>query len=130
MFCRGLKKSQQQITRSNLFKYFSQLGGVEILINSRVTLAKMRVVGLVLWRPIRSELGGVHKLCWQDFVFFWPPTPLRWHFIPYKSWQILTFLDYLPSEPTSFCQCSLWMTPYGSCYVNFVVKQIPTFIIY
>ena len=26
-----------------------------------------------------SPNGVVHKLRWQDFVFFWPPTPLHWH---------------------------------------------------
>ena len=36
----------------------------------------------------RSQfLGVVHKLRWQDFGFFWPPTPLRWHFLPYECWQ-------------------------------------------
>ena len=32
-------------------------------------------------------LGVVHKLCWQDFGFSWPPTHLRWHFLWYESWQ-------------------------------------------
>ena len=22
-----------------------------------------------------------------DKIFFWSPTPLRWHFLPNKSWQ-------------------------------------------
>ena len=26
----------------------------------------------------------VHKLRWQDFGFFWPPTPLCWHFLWYE----------------------------------------------
>ena len=42
---------------------------------------------------------------WQGFGFFWPPTPLRWHSLPYKRWQKVCFLDYLP---TSSCQRSLW----------------------
>ena len=32
-------------------------------------------------------LEGVHKLRLQDFDFFWPPTPLRLHFLWYKRWQ-------------------------------------------
>ena len=32
-------------------------------------------------------LGAVHKLRWQDFCFFWPPTPLRLHFLWYESLQ-------------------------------------------
>ena len=31
--------------------------------------------------------GVVHKLRWQDFGFFWPPTPLRWQFLRYERWQ-------------------------------------------
>jgi hypothetical protein len=29
-------------------------------------------------------LRAVHKLRWQDFGFFWPPTLLRWHLLCYK----------------------------------------------
>ena len=32
-------------------------------------------------------LGVVHKLRWQEFGIFWPPTPLCWHFLWYKCWQ-------------------------------------------
>ena len=31
--------------------------------------------------------GGIPKLCCHVFGLFWPPTPLRWHFLPYKRWQ-------------------------------------------
>ena len=31
--------------------------------------------------------GVVHILRWQVFDFFWPPYPLRWHFLPYRNWQ-------------------------------------------
>ena len=34
-----------------------------------------------------NNLGVVHKLRWQDFGFFWPPTPLGWHFLWYERWQ-------------------------------------------
>ena len=30
-----------------------------------------------------SCLEVFHKICWQNFGFFWPPTPLP-HFLPYK----------------------------------------------
>ena len=33
--------------------------------------------------------GVVQKLRWQVFDYFWSPTPLRWHFLP---WQKSTFL--------------------------------------
>ena len=56
-----------------------------------------------------GPLGCVHKLRRQDFGFFWPPTPLRWHFLWYECWQKWTFLDHLP---TSSCKRSLWTTPY------------------
>ena len=38
---------------------------------------------------LRMSLGlrVIHKVRWQLFVFFWPPTPLCWHFLPYKRWQ-------------------------------------------
>jgi hypothetical protein len=34
-----------------------------------------------------KDLGVVHKLCWPDFGFLWPPIPLCWHFLPYEHWQ-------------------------------------------
>ena len=33
----------------------------------------------------RDIQGVIHKLRWQFFGFFWPPTPLRWHFLTDKS---------------------------------------------
>ena len=44
--------------------------------------------------------GVVHKLRQQDFGFFSPPTPLRWHFLWYKRWQ----------KVASSCKRSLWTT--------------------
>ena len=38
------------------------------------------------------QLGVVHKLRWQDFGFFWPPTPLRWHLLQYERWQKVDIL--------------------------------------
>ena len=38
------------------------------------------------WNFQVSSLGIVHKLSWQIFEFFWPPSPHRWQFLPYKSW--------------------------------------------
>ena len=35
----------------------------------------------------RDDLRVVHKLHWQDFGFFWQPTPLCWHFLLYECWQ-------------------------------------------
>ena len=42
------------------------------------------------------------------FVFFWPPTPLRLHFLRHKSLQKVDFFDHLP--PSS-CKRSLWTAP-------------------
>ena len=56
------------------------------------------------------SLGGVHKLRLSTrFGFFWPPTPLRLHFVWYKSLQKVNLFDHLP--PSS-CKSSLWTTPY------------------
>ena len=48
--------------------------------------------------------------CWQKlrFGFFWPPTPLRLHFLWYKSLQKVNFFDHLP---TSSRKRSLWTAP-------------------
>ena len=37
------------------------------------------------------------------FLFFWPPIPLIWHYLPYKRWQKVDNY-WLPS----LCQRSLW----------------------
>ena len=44
-----------------------------------------------------SIKGAVHKLRWQDFGFFWPPTHLRLHFLPYKRWRKIDILG-LPTH--------------------------------
>ena len=33
------------------------------------------------------SFGVVHKLRWQDFGFFGPPTLLHWHVLWYERWQ-------------------------------------------
>jgi hypothetical protein len=47
----------------------------------------------------------IHRSSW--FGFFWPPTPLYWHFYGINIDKKLTFLDYLP---TSSCKRSLRTT--------------------
>ena len=66
-------------------------------------------------------LGVVHKLRWQDFGFFWSPTPLCWNFLPYECWHKdnIFGLDYLP--PSS-CERSLWTTLYPPLLVNVVCE--------
>ena len=39
-----------------------------------------------------KKLGVIHKQCWQVFGFFWPPTHLCLHFLPYKNSHLLTHL--------------------------------------
>ena len=42
-------------------------------------------------RVMRDCLWSYHKEAFKNYVykcdFFWPPTPLRWHFLPNKRWQ-------------------------------------------
>ena len=56
---------------------------------------------------VSSGLGVVHKLCWQDFGFFWPPTPLCWHFLWYERWQNIDIFGpptYLPPLLNVVCE--------------------------
>ena len=49
----------------------------------------------------------VHKLCWHDFGFFWPPTPLCWHFLWTKRWQRVDIFgppSYLPRLVNIVCE--------------------------
>ena len=63
-----------------------------------------------------SALGAVHKLCWQDFSFSWPPTPLRWHFHALtKSGHFWT--TYLPCLVSVVCERPL-MKPNSSCLTS------------
>ena len=51
---------------------------------------------------------GRSQTTFTRFVFFWPPTPLRLHFLWYKSLQKVGFLT---TYPPSSCKRSLWMAP-------------------
>ena len=55
-----------------------------------------------------SSLRGRSQTTFTRFGFFWPPTPLRLHFLWYKCLQKVDFLDHLP--PSS-CKRSLWTPP-------------------
>ena len=39
-----------------------------------------------------NQTKCVHTLHWQDFAFFWPPTPLCLHFLPQERWQEVLFV--------------------------------------
>ena len=56
----------------------------------------------------RNCIRGRSQTTFTRFVFFWPPSPLRLHFLWYKSLQKVDFFDHLP--PSS-CKRSLWMPP-------------------
>ena len=43
-----------------------------------------------------NELGGVHILRLQDLAFFDHLPPLRLHFLWYKNFQKVDYLDHLP----------------------------------
>ncbi len=53
-------------------------------------------------------IRGRSQTTFTKFGFFWPPTPLRLHFLWYKSLQKVNFFDHLP--PSS-CKHSLWKAP-------------------
>ena len=63
---------------------------------------------LIFKKCFRLWLGIVHKLCWQDFGFFWPTTPSVDILYLINVDKKLTFLDHLP--PSS-CKRSLLMAP-------------------
>ena len=75
----------------------------------RIDISQFLVLSSSMRRHCIFRLGGIHKLRLQDLGFFWPPTPLRLHFIWYKSLQKVNFFDHLP--PSS-CKRSLWTPPY------------------
>ena len=56
-----------------------------------------------------SQFRGHSQTTFTRFGFFWPPTPLRLHFLWHKSLQKVDFFDHLP--PSS-CKRSLWTPPY------------------
>ena len=62
-----------------------------------------------LERAVKNKKGGRSQTTFTRFVFFWPPNPLRLHFLWYKSLQKVNFFDHLP--PSS-CKRSLWTPPY------------------
>jgi len=81
------------------------------------------------WREISWPFlyRGRSQTTFTRFGFFWPPTPLRLHFLWNKSLQKLNFFDQLP---LSSCKRSLWMTPYPidhSHLRNYRPKPIATF---
>ena len=80
VFKQGLKKSQQ-ITRSNLFKYFLQLEEVEILINSRVKFEMRESRG----KGIPRGFFYCVKICMKDSKF------VRWFHIIMRTFQTWKF---------------------------------------
>ena len=53
-------------------------------------------------------IRGRSQTTFTRFGFFWPPTPLRLHFLWYKSFKKVDFFHHLP--PSS-CKGSLWTAP-------------------
>ena len=86
---------------------------------------------IMLYRFINLEYiwrGVVHKLRWQNFDFFWPSTPLRWHFLPpYECWQKV---DLFGSPTPSSCERSLWTAPEADKLNVHFARQHHAFIIY
>ena len=80
---------------------------------SYVTLPVDMILWIFIFPPLRGiitqriwfqTLGSIHKLHWQVFGLFWPPIPLRWHFLPYKRWQkqIISGLKALHSKASGW----------------------------
>ena len=70
----------------------------------------------VCWKQIIMQLltlGVVHKLRWQDFGFFWPPTPSVDIFHGMNIDKKWTFLYHLPIMS---CKRRLWTTSYPRVY--------------
>ena len=69
------------------------------------------------------------KLHWQDFVFFWPPTPFVDIFNLMNVGKKSTFLDYLTP---SCCKRSLWTIPYSETGIlvsaNFYQRNATVFL--
>ena len=87
-----------------LWKFRYHFSWKQALNWSLVNLAFYGFVILVVLRGV----PGRSQSTFTRFVFFWPPTPLRLHFLWYKSLQKVRFFDHLP--PSS-CKRSLWTAP-------------------
>ena len=116
-------RSDKTTTHTHLYFYFNSLNIRNFLINlihflirdklcinySRTMLI---IASYTFYVRIHifsfPSLGGVHKLRWQGFGLFGPPTHLRLHFLPYKRW-LFGIPNYLPT--LSF-QHSLWTPTY------------------
>ena len=60
--------------------------------------------------PVLQQLGGVHRLHWQYFCLFWPPTMLTFvkEFLCCYKDKSAYWWYFQYHIPTSFCQRSLW----------------------
>ena len=67
------------------FKFLSKLIDNRYQIFS--TWNKYYCFKIIIGAQHLLTLGVVHNIRWQNFGFFWPPTPLCWHFLPYECWQ-------------------------------------------
>ena len=59
----------------------------------------------------KTSLRGIHKLRWQDFEDFWPPSPLCWQ-IYYISLCSIVDIWLTPPLPLA-CQRSLWTSTFS-----------------
>ena len=61
---------------------------------------------------VNNRFGGIHKLRWQNFEDFWPPSPFRWQVYKIRFYSIVDIWE-TPSLPFT-CQRSLWMPPFSN----------------
>ena len=71
-------------------------------------------------RSAASELRGRSQTMFTKFGVFWPPTPLRLHFLWFKCLQKVDFFDRL--SPSS-CKRSLWTPSKGARGVRKVFQR-------
>ena len=79
----------------------SQLSPVPHRAVENCPLGKINEAGS---EPVELGVRGRSQTTFTRFGFFWPPSPLRLHFLWYESLQKVDFFDHLP--PSS-CKRSL-----------------------
>ena len=111
-------KKQEEIVRSHFFLLPWTMAINWLAVNCQNNSLSV----LKIHQVSTHALGVIHKLRWQDFCFFWPPTPLRWHFYGMNVDKKWTFMDHLPTSSCS--KCSLWTAPYLAHGIQQLIPDI------
>ena len=73
--------SQRKTSRWKMIGWLA-INSITIRVGQALIKAQFRTVRLT----ISTLLGGILLLRWQNLGFFLTTYPLRWHFLPCKSW--------------------------------------------